>query len=153
MNGDSRKPGVGGKRAKSRRIVRSSAEKVPKLRAASPDSAPPPTPASKPLNREQLRQLAVDELLSHALDAAKAIGSEAKSRGKRQRGEASRDSLRKWLLEQTFTLIAAPQTGPAAEEQGVPVGTPVDELAERRAALRAAARAQRRDMNGHSGKD
>lgn len=153
MNDRSHKPGKGAKRPKVRRIVRGAAEVVPKLRAASPDIEPPQTPTVAPLNRKQLRELAADELLSHALDAAKAIGREAKSHGRRARGEASRDSLRKWLLEQAFTLVAAPDGGVDDEQQGVPLGTPLDELAERRAALRAVARAQRRDMNGHSGKD
>jgi hypothetical protein len=150
VNRDSRKPGKGAKPAKRKRIIRGKAEEVPKLAAAPEPSTLPLSEAAPVLTREQLRELALDELARHAVDAARAIGQSSKQVGKRERGAGQRESAQKWLLQ---TLFDQTEPGPGSavppEQEGSEGGSldNVYSLAEQRRELANITRQQRRDMN------
>jgi len=150
VNRDSRKPGKGAKPAKRKRIIRGKAEEVPKLPAAPTLNQPLAALHQEILNREQLRELALDELARHAVDAARAIGQSSKQVGKRERGAGQRESAQKWLLQ---TLFDQTEPGPGSavpsEQEGSEGGSldNVYSLAEQRRELANITRRQRRDMN------
>lgn len=150
MNRDSRKPGKGAKSAKRKRIVRGKAEQIAKLTAA--ESAQTPSPDIEPpvLNRQQLRELALDELARYAVDAAKALGESSKMRGRRDRGAGQREAAQKWLLQAVFDMVPAPEQplpGTQGSEGGGQEGGNVVQLSDERRELMNLMRRQRRDMN------
>lgn len=145
MNPDSRKPGKGTKRTK----VHGKAASTPKREvekfiadARSPDLEPPAKP-----DLSAIRKLVLDELASHALEAAHAIGLSAKSRKLRPRRSGQADTTARWLIEQLFERQAGGQEPVGEGGSGEGSGGTVTSLVDRRRELANLLRRHRRELN------
>lgn len=141
MNPDSREPGKGRKRTK----VHGKAATTPKI-PVEPTAAPEPERPAKP-DLAAIRAMVLDELASHALEAAHAIGLSAKSRKLRPRRSGQADTTARWLIEQLFERQAGGQEPLAEGDSDGGSGASVTSLVDRRRELANILRRHRRELN------
>lgn len=145
MTHESQRSGKGAKRTK----VQGKAATTPKrevekfiAQCRSPDVEPPAKP-----DLAAVRALVLDELASHALEAARAAGLSAKSRKLRPRRSGQADTMARWLIETLFDKQAGGQEAPAGEGSGEGSGASVTSLVDRRRELANILRRHRRELN------
>jgi hypothetical protein len=125
--------------------VQGKAATTPKL-PPEPTAAPEREESAKP-DLAAIRKLVLDELASHALEAAHAIGLSAKSRKLRPRRSGQADTTARWLIEQLFERQAGGQEAPDELSSGEGSGATVTSLVDRRRELANLLRRHRRELN------